>query len=81
MAAANDHSEGLIQARVDIGVLQTQMLDLRTGQAHMLSQLKDIQSTLAEAKGGWRVLMLLGGFGAALGSLATYLLQHFQIRG
>jgi hypothetical protein len=31
----------------------------------------DIQSTLSEAKGGWKMLMLLGGAGGLFGSLIT----------
>lgn len=81
MAAQLGHSERFTQAQIDIGILQTQMTELRYGQAAMLEQLKDIQATLAEARGGWKALMVLGGFGAALGSVATYILQHFPFKG
>lgn len=73
--------EKLIKAQVDIGILQTQMAELRAGQATMMEQLKEIQATLSEARGGWRMLMLLGGVGAAFGSVVTYLIQYFPIKG
>ena len=72
--------EKFVRAQIDIGILQTQMAELRTGQAAMVTQLKEIQATLSEARGGWRMLMLLGGCGAAFGSVATYILQHFPFR-
>jgi Na+/H+ antiporter NhaB len=33
--------------------------------------LNDINSTLAEARGGWKVLMMVGGAGGALGAVVT----------
>lgn len=72
-----DHTERVVRAQIDIGILQTQMAELKMGQASMAQQLRDIQATLSEAKGGWKALMVIGGFGAALGSVAAYILQHF----
>ena len=37
----------------------------------MQKTLRSIQETLAEARGGWRVLLLIGGAGGALGSAVT----------
>lgn len=37
----------------------------------MDSKIDAIENQLAEAKGGWRMLMLLGGGGAAIGSAVT----------
>jgi hypothetical protein len=73
--------ERFVQAQIDIGILQTQMAELKNGQTSMANQLRDIQATLSEAKGGWRALMVLGGAGAAFGSAIAYILQHFPFRG
>ena len=73
--------ERFVKAQIEIGILQTQMAELRTGQAAMVQQLKEIQATLSEARGGWRMLMLLGGVGAAFGSVVTYFIQYFPIKG
>lgn len=35
----------------------------------------EINQTLSEARGGWRVLMMLGGAGGVLGSAITYVLH------
>ncbi len=79
--STTDHAEKVVRAQIDIGILQTQMAELKMGQASMSQQLRDIQSTLSEAKGGWKALMMIGGFGAALGSVVAYILQHFPFRG
>lgn len=42
--------------------------------AEIKSDIRAIRDTLQEAKGGWRVLMLVGGAGAAIGGLIVKLL-------
>jgi hypothetical protein len=37
----------------------------------------NIEKTLAEARGGWKVLMMLGGAGGVLGSTITYFIQQW----
>jgi hypothetical protein len=45
---------------------------------HLLNKtLIDISVTLSEAKGGWKMLMVVGGAGAALGSGLGYLIHLF----
>jgi len=39
----------------------------------MQATLTAIDKTLSEAKGGWKMLMLVGGAGGAVGSFLTYL--------
>lgn len=41
------------------------------------ASLNQINQTLSEAKGGWRVLMMLGGAGGVLGSAITQIVQHW----
>jgi len=41
------------------------------------STLVEVQKTLSEAKGGWKVLMMLGGAGAVLGSLITQVVHYW----
>jgi chromosome condensin MukBEF complex kleisin-like MukF subunit len=83
-----NYTEQIMQAKLEIAELRTRyeyqsmtMAELKLGQTSLLMQLREIQDTLVQAKGGWRVLMLLGGVGAAIGSLATYIVQNFQFRG
>jgi hypothetical protein len=35
------------------------------------STLNSINSTLSEARGGWKILMMVGGAGGALGAVVT----------
>ena len=42
----------------------------------MQEDLRTIKETLAEARGGWRVLLLIGGAGGALGSAVTAWLSN-----
>ena len=45
---------------------------------HQLNQtLMDISVTLSEAKGGWKMLMVVGGAGCAIGSGIGYLTHLF----
>ncbi len=55
----------------DIDHLQRDMNRLIADMEDVKKTLIAIQSTLAEAKGGWKMLMLLGGAGGLFGSLIT----------
>lgn len=37
-----------------------------------------MSTSLAEARGGWKVLLALGGAAATVGSAVTWLLAHFK---
>ncbi len=41
------------------------------------TSINQINQTLSEAKGGWRVLMMLGGAGGVLGAAITQVVQHW----
>jgi hypothetical protein len=44
----------------------------------MAIRLDALNATLTEARGGWRMLMLLGGAAAALGSLIPWVISHLR---
>jgi uncharacterized protein (DUF1786 family) len=46
----------------------------------MATSISAIQLQLAEASGGWKVLVMLGGASATLGSLVTWAFTHFGVR-
>ena len=52
----------------DIEHLQRDMDKLVASVAEMQKTLTSINSTLAQAKGGWRVLMLVGGAAGTVGA-------------
>ena len=59
----------------DIRHLQDDMDKLVESMASMNKTLLDINNTLSEAKGGWKVLMMFGGAGGVLGALLTQLIH------
>lgn len=48
--------------------LEQQMRDSREDMAELKQDVKAIRSVLAEARGGWKILLLLGGAAAAIGA-------------
>jgi prefoldin subunit 5 len=52
----------------DIAHLQSDMDKMAADMEEIKKTLASINSTLSEAKGGWRVLMLVGGASGALGA-------------
>lgn len=63
----------------EFGRLEQEVKQLSKQMEAMQTTLQSISTTLNEAKGGWRALMLLGGAGAAAGSLVTWALQHVKV--
>jgi prefoldin subunit 5 len=57
----------------DIRHLQDDMDKMLESMKAMQTTLSAIDKTLSEAKGGWKMLMLVGGAGGAVGSFLTYL--------
>lgn len=69
----------------EFGRLQAEVEELRrvTDRQTVLieqigAQLVEVKETLSEAKGGWRMLMLVGGAGAAAGAVLTKALYIFM---
>lgn len=63
----------------EFGHLEQQVEQLIVQMAELQKTMGQISNTLSEAKGGWRTLMLLGGAGAAVGGLLTWMVQHIRI--
>ena len=63
-------SEKLARMQADIEAVTVAITQLTV-------TLSNINITLSEAKGGWRMLMVVGGAGAALGSGIVYLVHLF----
>lgn len=70
--------ERMIDPR-DFGRLEQQVESLTERLDEMSKTLDEINKTLIEARGGWRLLMLLGGAGAAAGSVLTWALSHIKV--
>jgi prefoldin subunit 5 len=61
----------------DIAHLQRDMDKMAADMEEIKKSLANISNTLSEAKGGWRVLMLVAGASGTLASGLTWLVQHF----
>jgi prefoldin subunit 5 len=61
----------------EIKHLQADMDKLVQDMESIKTTLNSINATLAEARGGWKVLMMLGGAGGVLGSTITYFIQQW----
>ena len=60
-----------------ISRIESDLEELATSIRQLNATLSDISVTLSEAKGGWKMLMVVGGAGAAMGSGIGYLIHLF----
>ena len=61
----------------DIAHLQNDMDKLVASVAAMQKTLSEIEKTLSEAKGGWKVLMLVGGASSVVGAGLVQLINWY----
>lgn len=84
----NLNQEALVQARIDIAALQTQVEhqgreigELKAMIQTLGTKLDSVANTLSEARGGWKLMMALGGAGATFGAGFVWLAQHLGGKG
>lgn len=78
--AGNDHIETARELAThanDIKHLQDDMDRLVSDISAIKTSLADINKTLSEAKGGWKVLMWAGGAVSALTGVAGFIAGHW----
>lgn len=61
----------------EIKHLQKDMDKLVEDMEEIKKAVNEINKTLAEAKGGWHMLMVLGGLGAAVGAAVGWFVEQF----
>ena len=68
----------------ELAVHETEIKHLQADMDKLVADMDDIKktlnaisNTLAEARGGWKALMFLGGAGGVLGSAITYFVQEW----
>lgn len=62
---------------VSVARLEVQVERLEKDMSEMKGDVKAIRETLDKASGSWRMLMLVGGFSAAIGGFVTKVLSVF----
>ena len=75
MSDAIETARELATHAADIKHLQDDMDKLVSDMDDIKKTLQSINNTLSEAKGGWKMLMLIGGAGGVLGAALTQLLH------
>ena len=55
----------------DIRHLQTDMDKMTKDMEEIKDAIREISKTLSEAKGGWKLLLVVGGIGASVATLIT----------
>lgn len=74
--------DGAVTEQIDpreFGRLEQEVAHLTKQMDVMQATLVDISTTLTEARGGWRIVMLIGGAGATVGGLVAFAVQHLRI--
>ncbi|MDE2419522.1 MAG: hypothetical protein KGN32_17160 [Burkholderiales bacterium] len=82
------NQEALQNAHIQIAVLETKV----EAQGREIGELKamiqalgvkldGVATTLTEARGGWKLMMLLGGGAATFGSVITWIATHLSTKG
>lgn len=80
-------TEALVRARIDIAALERtvegmgrEIGDLKDGMRELVTTINGMRDQLTEAKGGWRVLMAIGGASATAGGLIAWVAEHFTTK-
>lgn len=79
MADIDPQEFGRLQAQVERLLESNQVLTEAV--ATMSTAIQSMQLQMAEAKGGWRTLVFLGGAAASLGGAVSWLVTHLTGKG
>lgn len=71
----------LTDAQITIARLETEIAHLQRSVTALSDKLDSIQDMLAEARGGWRAMMWIGGAAASIGAAASWIAQHVSWGG
>ena len=81
------HQEALSQAHIAIAVLETkveaqgrEIRELKTMIQTLGGKVDTVANTLTEARGGWKLMMALGGVGATFGGAVVWVVQQLSGR-
>ena len=68
----------LAQLQVEVAYMKAAIARLDASNHELDQKLDRVLNQLAQARGGWRTLMLIGGAAGTLGSGFTWLISHFR---
>jgi len=64
----------------DLGRMEAQITALISQVSALNAKVDAIDKTLSEARGGWRLLLLIGGFAGTVGGLVGKFLPFLNVR-
>ena len=64
--------------RTEMEYLKAGMADLRATNAAQTEKIEQLLAIVAEARGGWRTVMAIGGAAGAIGSAMTWIATHWK---
>ena len=83
MHTCAEQDRDLTEAKIAIATLEVQFSNLanqffklENALAALSTKLDTVNTTLTEARGGWRVLLLVGGAAGSAGAALSWLVQH-----
>lgn len=62
----------------DIRHLQTDMDKMTKDMEEIKEAIREISKTLSEAKGGWKLLLVVGGIGASVATFVTWAIDMIK---
>lgn len=68
----------LAQLQVEVAYMKAAIARLDASNQELDQKLDQVLNQLAQARGGWRTLMLIGGAAGTLGSAITWLVSHLK---
>lgn len=73
-----DNAVDLAILKTEVIYLKSGMADLKASQTQQNAKLDTIINTMAEARGGWKTLLLLGGAAGSAGACVPWVLSHVR---
>ena len=67
-------------SEAEIAELKVKVDHLEASLEKMSIKIDALHETIAQAKGGWRTLMALGGAAAGIGAAAAWMVEHLAWR-
>lgn len=78
MTIDRDNAVSLAILETEVSYLKAGMVDLKATNAQQSAKLDAIISTMAEARGGWRTLLLIGGAAGTVGGFLSWAISHWK---
>lgn len=71
----------IARLQVKVDHLTENLAELTKAMQLLAEKVEGIGETLTEAKGGWRMLMLVGGAAGSVGAFLSWIATHVSLKG